>query len=60
MREYEQGLVKEKSSLFGFTKEKSSLSGFANKYVIEGRPGVGTLTYFELIHENLIGFFTYH
>ena len=38
----------------------SSLSGFVNKYVIEGRPGVGTLTYFELIHENLIGFFTYH
>ena len=60
MLEYEQELEKEKSSLFGFTKEKSSLYGFANKYVIEGIPGVIPLTFFKLINENLIGFFTYH
>ena len=50
MLEYDQGLV----------KEKSSLEGFANKYVIEGIPGLTPMLYFESIHKTLIDFFTYH
>ena len=50
MREYDQGLV----------KEKLSLEGFANKYVIEGIPGLTPLQYFESINKTLVDFFTYH
>ena len=50
MREYDQGLV----------KEKSSLEGFANKYTIEGIPGLNPLQFFERINKTLIDFFDYH
>ena len=50
MLEYDQGLV----------KEKSSLEGFANKYVIEGIFGLTPRQYFERIEKTLIDFFTYH
>ena len=50
MREYDQGLV----------KEKSSLEGFANKYTIEGIPGLDPLMFFDRINETLVDFFTYH
>ncbi|CAH3016600.1 unnamed protein product [Porites evermanni] len=50
MREYDQGLV----------KEKSSLSGFANKYIIEGVFGLKPEEFFENINETLVDFFTYH
>ncbi|CAH3197162.1 unnamed protein product [Porites evermanni] len=50
MREYDQGLV----------KEKSSLSGFANKYIIEGVFGFKPEEFFENINETLVDFFTYH
>ena len=50
MLEYDQGLV----------KEKSSLEGFANKYVIEGIFGLTPIQYFERIEKTLIDFFTYH
>ena len=49
-REYDQGLV----------KEKSSLDDFANKYVIEGIPGLTPIQYFEAIENTLIDFFTNH
>ena len=48
--EYDQGLV----------KEKSSLEDFANKYVIEGIFGLTPIQYFERIKKTLINFFTYH
>ena len=50
MKEYDQGLV----------KEKSSLEGFANKYVIEGIPGIHPVEFFQKIEETLKDFFTYH
>ena len=50
MLEYDQGLV----------KEKSSLQGFANKYVIQGIPGLTPEQFFESINKTLIDFFTYH
>ena len=50
MREYDQGLV----------KEKSSLSGFVNKYVIEGFFGPTPFDFFNDIHGTLVDFFTYH
>ena len=50
MREYDQGLV----------KEKSSLSGFANKYTIEGVFGLKPEEFFLSINETLVDFFTYH
>ena len=50
MREYDQGLV----------KEKSSLSGFANKYTIEGVFGLEPEEFFLSINETLVDFFTYH
>ena len=50
MREYVQGLV----------KEKSSLEGFANKYTIEGIPGITPMEFFERINKTLVDFFTYH
>ena len=50
MIEYDQGLV----------KEKSSLDDFANKYVIEGIFGLTPIQYFERIEKTLIDFFTHH
>ena len=50
MLEYDQGLV----------KEKSSLDDFANKYVIEGIFGLTPIQYFERIEKTLIDFFTHH
>ena len=50
MREYDQGLV----------KEKSSLEGFANKYIIEGIPGLSPVGFFDSINKTLVDFFTYH
>ena len=47
MREYDQGLV----------KEKSSLSGFANKYTIEGVFGLKPIEFFEYINETLVDFY---
>ena len=50
MLEYDQGLV----------KEKSSREGFANKYIIEGIFGLTPIQYFERIEKTLIDFFNYH
>ena len=50
MREYDQGLV----------KEKSSLSDFANKYTIEGVFGFKPAEFFEHINNILVDFLTYH
>ena len=50
MLEYNQGLV----------KEKSALSGFANKYVIEGKPGLKPLLFFNDVEDTLLDFLTYH
>ena len=50
MREYDQGLE----------KEKSALEGFANKYTIKGIPGLTPMDFFEEINETLRDFFTYH
>ena len=50
MLEYDQGLV----------KEKSSLGGFANKYTIEGVFGFDPIEFFKRINETLVDFFTYH
>ena len=50
MREYDQGIE----------KEKSSLEAFANKYIIEGTPGVSPVGYFQELYEKLKDFFTYH
>ena len=47
MIEYDQGLV----------KEKSSLEDFANKYVIEGIFSLTPIQYFERIEKTLIDFF---
>ena len=50
MREYDQGLE----------KEKSAIEGFANKYTIQGIPGLTPMDFFEEINETLRDFFTYH
>ena len=50
LHEYDQGLE----------KEKSALEGFANKYTIEGIPGLTPMEFFVRINETLIDFFTYH
>ena len=50
MHEYGQGLE----------KEKSALEGFANKYTIEGIPGLTPMVFFQEINETLLDFFTYH
>ena len=50
MIEYDQGIV----------KEKSSLDDFANKYVIEGIFGLTPIQYFERIEKTLIDFFNHH
>ena len=50
IREYDQGIV----------KEKSSIGGFANKYTIEGIFGLNPIDFFVHINETLVDFFTYH
>ena len=50
MYEYDQGLE----------REKSSLEGFANKYIIQGIPGLSPEQYYERINKTLKDFFTYH
>ena len=50
MKEYDQGLE----------KEKSAIKGFANKYTIQGIPGLTPMDFFEEINETLRDFFTYH
>ena len=50
MYEYDQGLE----------KEKSALEGFANKYIIQGIPGLTPEQFYERINKTLRDFFTYH
>ena len=50
MKEYDQGLE----------RERSALEGFANKYTIQGIPGLTVMDFFEDIKQTLIDFFTYH
>ena len=50
IKEYHQGLV----------KEKSSLENFAIKYIIEGDPGLTPIEYFNKVYKTLEDFFTYH
>ena len=50
IKEYNQGLV----------REKSSLEGFVNKCVIEGIPGLNHIDFFDSIYKTLFDFFTYH
>ena len=50
MKEYDQGLE----------RERSALEGFANKYTIQGIPGLVVMDFFEDIKQTLIDFFTYH
>ena len=54
VREYE---YKNKEIL---VKEKSSLEDFANKYIIEGIPGLSPEQYFERLNKTLVDFLTYH
>ena len=50
MYEYDQGIE----------REKSSLEGFANKYVIQGIPGLEPLDYLDRINNTLKYFLTHH
>ena len=50
VREYEQGIV----------KEKSAFENFAVKYIIEGDPDLTPVEYFNKIYATLKDFFTYH
>ena len=50
LHEYDQGLE----------KEKSALEGFANKYIIQGIPGLSPEQFYERINKTLRDFFTYH
>ena len=50
IREYHQGLV----------KEKSALEDFAVKYIIKGDPGLTPVEYFNKVYATLKDFFTYH
>ena len=50
IKEYHQGLV----------KEKSAFENFANKYIIEGDPDLTPIEYFNKICATLKDFFTYH
>ena len=50
IKEYHQGLV----------KEKSAFENFANKYIIEGDPDLTPVEYFNKIDTTLKDFFTYH
>ena len=46
MREYDQGII----------QEKSAFEDFANKYIIDGEPGILPLEFFRRRKENLKGF----
>ena len=48
--EYDQGIV----------KEKSAFENFANKYIIEGEPGLTPVEFLNRIYDKLKGFFIYH
>ena len=50
MREYEQGII----------QEKSSFEGFANKDIIEGRPGLFPLEFLRSLKENVKEFLKNH
>ena len=50
MKEYDQGLE----------KEKSALEDFANKYIIQGIPGFIPQEFLDAIYKTLIDFYTYH
>ena len=50
IKEYQQGLV----------KEKSAFEDFAVKYIIEGEPGLTPVDFFNRIYKTLEDFFTYH
>ena len=50
IKEYHQGLI----------KEKSSLENFANKYVIKGEPGLSPVDFLNRNYKTLEEFFTYH
>ncbi|CAH3027681.1 unnamed protein product [Porites evermanni] len=50
IKEYNKGLI----------KEKSSLENFANKNVIKGEPGLIPVDFLNKIHSTLEEFFTYH
>ena len=50
IKEHNQGLI----------KEKSSLENFANKYVIKGEPGLIPVDFLNKIYSTLEEFFTYH
>ena len=50
MKEYDQGLE----------KEKSALEDFVNKYTIQGIPGLTPMDFFEHIKQTLRDFLTYH
>ena len=50
IKEYHQGLV----------KEKSAFENFAVKYIIEGDPGLTPIEYFNKVYATLEDFFTYH
>lgn len=45
MTEYDQGII----------QEKSAFEGFANKYIIEGRPGLFPLEFFRSVKRGLEG-----
>ena len=50
IKEYHQGLV----------KEKSAFEDFAFKYIIKGDPGLTPIEYFNKVYKTLEDFFTYH
>ena len=50
IKEYDQGII----------QEKSAFEGFANKYIIEGRPGLFPLEFFRSLKENLKEFLKNH
>ena len=50
IKEYHQGLV----------KEKSAFKDFAVKYIFEGDPSLSPIEYFNKVYKTLEDFFTYH
>ena len=50
IKEYYQGLV----------KEKSAFENFVIKYIIEGEPSITPIEYFNRVYKTLEDFFTYH
>ena len=58
LREALERAIKEHNQ--GLIKEKSSLENFANKYVIKGEPGLIPVDFLNKIYSTLEEFFTYH